>query len=187
MGGTPQARGRLPAAHGHRRRQPDHGARLMFDLLRPALQTDRTRVVTHLLSTFSVVSHLPGGRTRPTASPATARNRRRSPSSARSKRPKPWPPPKRARTSATSPSPAGSLLERTRILYGSCLVHANWHSTPNPPALLVGGGFKDGGHLAIDTMNNTPLANLFVTMMQTIGAETDRFSTSSGTLNGWES
>lgn len=79
-----------------------------------------------------------------------------------------------------------SLLDRTMILYGTCMGSANSHSNVNLPALLAGGGFKHGQHLAFDQQNNYPLTNLFVSMLQRLGIETDEFSTGKGTLRGLE-
>jgi hypothetical protein len=79
-----------------------------------------------------------------------------------------------------------SLLDRTMVLYGTCMGSANSHSNVNLPVLLAGGGFKHGQHLAFDTENNYPLSNLYVSMLQRMGLEVDRFSTSTGTLRGLE-
>jgi hypothetical protein len=76
----------------------------------------------------------------------------------------------------------GTLLDSTQLLYGSCLGNANSHSNRNLPLILAGGGFKHGKHLAFDESNNTPLANLFVSMLQRLGIETDRFASSAGTI-----
>jgi hypothetical protein len=48
------------------------------------------------------------------------------------------------------------------------------------------GGFKHGQHLAFDPKNNRPLANLFVTMLQRMGIEADKFASSTGTMTGVE-
>ncbi|MCP5515749.1 MAG: DUF1552 domain-containing protein [Verrucomicrobiales bacterium] len=76
------------------------------------------------------------------------------------------------------------LLERTMILYGSNLGNANTHVTTNLPVLLAGGGFDHGQHLAFDTVHNYPLPNLFVSMLQRMGLETDRFASASGAMRG---
>ena len=55
-----------------------------------------------------------------------------------------------------------------------------------PGIALAGGGFKHGQHLAFDTQNNYPLSNLYVSMLQRLGIETDIFSTGTGTLRGLE-
>jgi hypothetical protein len=79
-----------------------------------------------------------------------------------------------------------SLLDRTMVLYGTNMGSANSHSNTNLPVLLAGGGFKHGQHLAFDTKNNYPLSNLFVSMLQRMGMETTQFSTSKGTMTGLE-
>ena len=79
-----------------------------------------------------------------------------------------------------------SLLDRTMVLYGTCMGSANSHSNVNLPVLLAGGGFKHGQHLAFDQQNNYPLTNLYVSMLQRLGVETDAFSTSKGTMTGLE-
>jgi hypothetical protein len=78
------------------------------------------------------------------------------------------------------------LLNRTMVLYGTCMGSANSHSNYNLPVLLAGGGFKHGQHLAFDQQNNYPLTNLFVSMLQRLGIETREFSTGKGTMRGLE-
>ena len=77
-----------------------------------------------------------------------------------------------------------TLLDRTMILYGSNLGNANTHVTTNLPTLFAGGGFKHGQHLAFDRERNYPLPNLFVSMLQRLGLETDKFASSTGTMRG---
>ena len=79
-----------------------------------------------------------------------------------------------------------SLFDRTMILYGSNLGNANTHVTTNLPTLFAGGGFRHGQHLAFDTAHNYPLPNLFVSMLQRLGLETDRFASATGTMRGLE-
>jgi uncharacterized protein DUF1552 len=78
------------------------------------------------------------------------------------------------------------LLDRTMILYGSNLGDANAHSTVNLPTLFAGGGFRHGQHLAFDQAQNYPLPNLFVSMIQRMGLEEDRFASSTGAMRGLE-
>jgi hypothetical protein len=161
-------------------------SKLMFDLVRLALQTDSTRVVTLSLSTFSIVPHVPGvknethGLTHHGNEPEKVTELRNI---------------EEAQIKAfgefiqqLSATPDGekSLLNHTQLLYGSCLGDANSHSNQNLPILLAGGGFKHGQHLTFDSTNNTPLANLFVTVLQRLGIEADKFASSSGTLKGLE-
>lgn len=77
-----------------------------------------------------------------------------------------------------------TLFDRTMILYGSNLGNANTHVTTNLPTLFAGGGFRHGQHLAFDTDRNYPLPNLFVSMLQRMGLETDKFASSTGTMRG---
>lgn len=79
-----------------------------------------------------------------------------------------------------------TLLDRTMILYGSNLGNANTHVTTNLPTLFAGGGFKHGQHLAFDKVHNYPLPNLFVSMLQRMGLEVDKFATSTATMRGLE-
>ena len=76
------------------------------------------------------------------------------------------------------------LLDRTTIFLGSNLGDGSSHSVKNLPVLLAGGGFKHGQHLAFDAQNPPPLANLFVSMLQRLGLPIDKFSSSTGTLTG---
>ena len=76
------------------------------------------------------------------------------------------------------------LLDRTMILYGSNLGDANAHSTNNLPVLFAGGGFRHGQHLEYDAQQNYPLPNLFVSMLQRMGIEENKFASSSGTMRG---
>jgi hypothetical protein len=77
-----------------------------------------------------------------------------------------------------------TLLDRTMILYGSNLGNANTHVTTNLPTIFAGGGFKHGQHLAFDTEHNYPLPNLFVSMLQRMGLETEKFASATGTMRG---
>ena len=80
----------------------------------------------------------------------------------------------------------GSLLDQTSVLFGSGMGNANSHTNTNLPIVLAGGKFKHGRMLAFDGKNADcpPLTNLFVSMLQEFGVETDSFATSTGTLRG---
>ena len=79
-----------------------------------------------------------------------------------------------------------TLLDRTMILYGSNLGNANTHVTTNLPIIFAGGGFKHGQHLGFDRERNYPLPNLFVSMLQRMGIESDKVASSTGTMRGLE-
>ena len=78
----------------------------------------------------------------------------------------------------------GSLLDNTMVLYGCHMGDANIHNNLNLPIILAGGGFRHGQHLAFNPHNNTPLCNVFVSMLQRMQIELDQFSSSTGTLTG---
>jgi len=84
---------------------------------------------------------------------------------------------------ASKPDGDERLLDRTMILFGSNMGDANTHDNTNLPILLAGGGFRHGQHLAFKRDNNTPLSNLFVTMLQNMGLDADAFGSSTGTLS----
>ena len=147
--------------------------RLMFDVMKLALETDSTRVISLFIDTTVIhnITHH-GGRPEVIAD-------------------------LRAKEEGQFDALAGflgalaatkeeneTLLDRTMVLYGTPMGSANSHSNVNLPVLLAGGGFKHGQHLAFDRENNYPLANLFVSMLHRLGIEAGRFSTSSGTMRG---
>jgi len=70
------------------------------------------------------------------------------------------------------------------VFFSSNLGNASNHSTKNLPVLLAGGGFRHGQHLAFDPNTPPPLCNLYVSMLQKLGIETDRFSSGTKTLTG---
>ena len=75
----------------------------------------------------------------------------------------------------------GSLLDQTTVLFGSNLGNANAHTATDLPVLVAGGGFSHGQHI-VHEGDNAPLCNLFVTMLQDMGVETDTFGQSTGAL-----
>jgi hypothetical protein len=90
--------------------------------------------------------------------------------------------------SLTDPESDGSLLDKTMVLLGSGMGNANSHTNTDLPILLAGGGFRHGEHKAYpeDKHRRVPLCNLYVSLLQQFGVETDRFSTATGTLTGLE-
>jgi uncharacterized protein DUF1552 len=77
----------------------------------------------------------------------------------------------------------GSLLDHSAILYGSALSDGNAHSNSDLPLLIAGhaGGIRGGRHVASEA--KTPVANLFVHLLNSIGVETERFADSTGRLD----
>lgn len=77
-----------------------------------------------------------------------------------------------------------TLLDNTLVMYGSNFGDANKHTTTNMPIILAGGRIKHGQSLAFDRQQNYPLPNLFVSMLQSMGIESDKFASSTGTMKG---
>jgi len=86
----------------------------------------------------------------------------------------------------TTQEEGDSLLDRTMVFFSSNLGNAATHGVKNLPIVFAGGGFKHGQHLAFDPKNHPPLCNLFVSMLQRLGIEADKFGSSTGTLTGLE-
>jgi hypothetical protein len=78
---------------------------------------------------------------------------------------------------------SANLLDNTMVLFGSNLGSANSHDPHNLPILLAGGGFNHGSHVTHDKDNNTPLCNLYVTLLNNMGIETESFAQSTGALS----
>ncbi len=76
-----------------------------------------------------------------------------------------------------------SLLDRTAVLYTSNLGNSSSHDNNNLPILLAGGSFKHRGHLAFDTAQNTLLSNLYVRMLHHMQIEAERFGASNGVIS----
>lgn len=79
-----------------------------------------------------------------------------------------------------------SLLDRSSVLYGTCMGNANGHTNKDWPMMLIGGGFKHGRHVAFTKEKNEPLGRLFVSLLQRMGIEADRFAGADGTMPGLE-
>lgn len=79
----------------------------------------------------------------------------------------------------------GNLLDETMVWFGSGLGDAARHSNRDLPIILAGGGLKHGEHLNCTQHDGrqTPLNNLFTTMLQNFGVEIDRFNNATGTMN----
>jgi hypothetical protein len=158
--------------------------RLLFNLTRLALQTDSTRVVSIFVRGMDLKPPIEGvtedhhGLSHHGRNPAKIEQLRII---------------ERAEMEAfrdflrslRDTTEAGStLLDRTQVLIGSNLGDASGHGTSNLPILLAGGGYRHGQHIAGDTKNNTPLGQLFVSMLQRFGVETDTFGSGRGTIKG---
>ena len=158
--------------------------KLLFDLTHLALQTDSTRLVSIMLGGASTVPPIPGVNmahhdlSHHGQDPTKIAQLKILESEklkvlrdllARLKQ---------------SKEAGGTLLDNTMVFFSSNLGNASNHSCRNLPVLLAGGGFKHGHHLAFDVKNGPPLSNLYVSMLQQLGLEVDKFASSTGTLTG---
>ena len=79
------------------------------------------------------------------------------------------------------------VLDTTAVLYGSGMGDANTHNNSRLPILVAGGPFKHGAYHAIDRDNPTSttpvLGDLFITLMQSMGVEVDRFAKAKRNMN----
>lgn len=77
----------------------------------------------------------------------------------------------------------GSLLDNSMIVYGSAISDGNQHLHNNLPILLAGragGTLKPGAHLRVK--DDTPMANLYLSMLDRLDVKQDKFGDSTGRL-----
>jgi len=78
-----------------------------------------------------------------------------------------------------------SLLHNSMIVYCSGLSDANRHNHDDLPVILAGHGggvLNPGRHIKLD--HKTPMSNLYVSMLNKMGAKVDSFGDSTGMLTG---
>jgi Protein of unknown function (DUF1552) len=160
--------------------------RLLFDLTHLAIQTDSTRLITIMLLGTSLVPPIPGV----SDGHHNLSHHGQDPGKLEQLKTVELEKLKLLRDLLTrlkqTNEAGGSLLDRTMVFFSSNLGNASSHSCKNLPVLFAGGGFKHGQHLAFEPQICTPLSNLYVTMLQRVGLEVDRFGSSTGTLSGLE-
>jgi hypothetical protein len=161
-------------------------SKVMLDLVRLALETDSSRIVTVAFSTTSLTCKLPGI----TSSTHPLTHHGQQPDKIAQLKTI-----EGAQFAAVADFFAGlkeakeqniPLFDRTACVFGTNMGSANSHSNTNLPVLLAGGGFKHGQHLAFDTQKNYPLSNLYISLLQRIGLPMDRFSSGTATMQGLE-
>jgi len=162
-------------------------SQVMFDLVRLALESDSTRVVTVAMSLASVTPKVIPGVQSNTHELTHHGNREEKLAELR-----------RIEEAQfkmlngflnglrSSKERDSNLLAQTAVLYGTNMGSANAHSNDNLPVLLAGGGFKHAGHLAFDRKKNYALTNLYVSLLQRLGVEAGQFSTGTTTMRGLE-
>ena len=84
-----------------------------------------------------------------------------------------------------TPEGNGTLLDHSLYLYGSGMGNPNVHDHSNLPILVAGGaagGMKGGRHIKYD--QPTPLANLYLTLLDKVGVRLESFADSKGKVDG---
>ncbi len=147
--------------------------RLMFEVMKLALETDSTRLISLFIDT-TVIHNITHHGNRPEVLGELRGHEEKQFDALNSF----------LNALAATKEEGQALLDRTMVLYGTPMGSANSHSNVNLPVLLAGGGFKHGQHLAFNKENNYPLTNLYVSMLERLGIETGQFSTGKGTLRG---
>lgn len=79
------------------------------------------------------------------------------------------------------------LIDSTALLFGSGMGDANTHNNSRLPIVLAGGPFRHGAHHRIERDNTGKdthlLGDLFLTLMQSMGVEEDRFVKAKRNMN----
>lgn len=160
--------------------------RLMSDVIRLALETDSTRFVSYHLGGSGGVIPIPGVDEgyHTLSHHGLDEEKLEQLALVEAEIVKTWG--QLLRDMNTTGESGTSLLNNTSMLLTSNLGNASNHDNRNMPVLLAGGHFKHGQHLAFDRRRNHPLPNLFVNLLQQVGLEADRFTTSTGTVTGLE-
>jgi len=160
-------------------------ARIMFDLLTLAFQTDMTRVATFMLG------HEVSGRSYPEIGVPESHH----PVSHHQNDPE-----KLMRLAKintfhveqfayfleklrSTPDGDGTLLDHSMLLYGSGISDSNVHLHDNLPLVLVGGasaGIKGGRHLQYP--KDTPVTNLYLSMLDKVGVAVESVGDSTGRI-----
>jgi hypothetical protein len=76
---------------------------------------------------------------------------------------------------------AGSLLDSTLVLAGSSLGEPNEHDNMNLPVIVAGGAVPGNRHLAVP--KHTPMCNLMLAMIHSLGIEHEQLGDSTGPLS----
>jgi hypothetical protein len=77
-----------------------------------------------------------------------------------------------------------NLLDQMVMLYGSGMGDSNLHDPRNLPILVLGGGagrIRGGRHLRFP--KETPLTNLYMSLLSTVGVPVERIGDSTGTMS----
>jgi hypothetical protein len=82
----------------------------------------------------------------------------------------------------STPDGDGSLLDHSMIVYGSGLSDGNRHAHDDLPIVMFGrgGGFRMGSHMVYP--KQTPMTNLFLTLLDRMGVPSEKIGDSTGQI-----
>ena len=162
--------------------------RLMLDMIALAFQTDTTRVCTFMFgnavsnTNFSFLDGVSGGHH------SLSHHERKEENLAQYQLIAQWHVEQYAyllNKLRSMPEGESNVLENSMILFGSGLRDGNKHSPRNLPLVLAGsagGRIQTGRHVTYD--RNTPLSNLYRSMLTAFGTPVSAFADSDGELPG---
>jgi hypothetical protein len=163
--------------------------RLMYDLMTLAMRTDSTRILSFMYTNDSSNRSYPGLEVREGHHDLSHHGRNKD---------------KQAKIGKinkhhveqlgyfleklkSTPDGDGNLLDNSLIVYGSGIADGDAHNHNDLPIALFGrggGSVKPGRHLRFE--KETPLTNLYLSMLDRVGAPTEKLGDSTGKLNGLE-
>jgi hypothetical protein len=162
-------------------------ARLLFDLLVVAMQTDSTRVVTFMMAREGGLKPYPEIDV-PEAHHSISHHQN-----------KPDSVEKCAKINCyhleqfaylvgkmkNTPDGDGSLLDHSMLVYGSGLSDSNRHEHFNLPTLVAGkagGRIRTGRHLVFESAKATSMSNLHLSLLDCVGVQADKIGDATGKL-----
>jgi len=154
--------------------------RLMYDLLVAALQTDSTRVITYRQPMASLIKSM-GITVAPHDLSHYTPGERMEASKQRDRKQSELLAHLLDSLERVKEADGTSLLDHVCLAYGSNI--RSIHYLDNCPTVIAGGGagVRHGRHVVLEA-RQTPLSNLWLTLLQGVGIETDSFGDSTGTL-----
>jgi len=164
-----------PAANLHGKEE----VKLMYDLMAAAFQTDSTRIFTYRQPAEAFTKSI-GAKVALHDMSHYAPGERMLASQARDHAQSELFAGLLDRLKAVQEPDGSRLLDRTCVVYGSNL--RTVHNLDNCPTVVAGGGagIKLGHHLVAS--KNTPLCNLWLTLLRGVGVEAERHGDSTGVL-----
>lgn len=182
--GVPKPKATLPEPSPSM--EGEASVRAMLTMMRLAFQADATRVVTYRLPDTSVLTGIGVSHTPHTLSHYGSSSELRDLNLVRTKK---WTgilgdflTELRSAKDLCDPE-GGTLYDNTILFFGSGLRAG--HRTHSIPCIIAGGGIphlKHGRHHILSE-ENTPAANLWLTMLRAVGCEIEQFADSDGDLS----